>query len=424
VNYTQTILHLGLGLVPIFPLRLRFSLFIVQARHHIVKLERMEPSLSIPQLESLNLRGAPSTFPSNRLLQSPVHILPIDILSLIFSIREKCQPHRWVTQIVIRSYASYDHPSLLISNGPWHLAQVCQTWRAVATSTALLWADVIIQGGPPIGKKLRSDIIGSDYKMLSEQAGWLRLRMGLDCYSGETPLNITCRAIGIFTYFHKAAFLSHAERWRVLNIADQLPTLSLLGHLPLKGNYPLLTRLVIHEKYVKPIANSQVSLFERGRAASCAPNLRSMALDPTSSPQSIKQIPWGQIEDVTIGVFSGMNRDSSLTAVLNVLQQARKLRSMALNIPAGSIIPLSPTPLILSCLQKLRINSAVPLAYLHLPLLRALWLTLEGGDSSVESGGSPHLHLLSESPSRSGCQLQALDITIDSDILVSDLRLL
>ncbi|KAF8217048.1 hypothetical protein K438DRAFT_409623 [Mycena galopus ATCC 62051] len=153
---------------------------------------------------------------------SPVHSLPIEIISLIFAFTSPPLD------------AAYGLSG--IQKGPWVCSAVCSRWRNIALSQPCLWTTVFL------------DFTDEDWRSATFEAIKPRLEAYLE-RSQQLPLNITFRAFWHEAHCRKRELrvldllALHCDRWETINFTGSA---MLYDHLDgLRGNFAALRALSI-----------------------------------------------------------------------------------------------------------------------------------------------------------------------------------
>ncbi|KAJ7713984.1 hypothetical protein B0H16DRAFT_1742900 [Mycena metata] len=254
---------------------------------------------------------------------------------------------------------------------PWHLAQVCQSWRRYALSYPRLWSSVVVP-------RISSTNCGA-YNLMNTQL----LR------SANASLNVHWpNPIPLWLDL----MLAHCQRWRTLSISIRyLTSYGPLDWLqPFKGRFHRLERLSIDNRPSQPLPD----IF------STSPNLRHVSLSPkmfityNCHPTPVS-LPWGHITH-----YRGMFAPSKQR---RILESAHKLVECALGFNTSQVeVDRAGSPISLPCLRRLRSERTTFLSHLTTPTLEHLW----AGDTPPQ-----YMPVLLSFLTRSPCALQTLVLT-------------
>ena len=331
-------------------------------RQHTVRSSSLPHHWAGPSLHDLNL-----PIPCINIL------LPPEILGEIFRhyVYDDDNPE-WL-QASTRVAAHVDARTTALS-----LCHVCSYWNSLAASNSSLWSSLCV--------------IWPKIKTVHLVRLWLDRSKSqpLSLFLGENPVrgedSSPVRDI-------LALFISHAHRWRVVNLGLNNSAQDMFRDVP-RGAMPSLEFFDVSVRNWSSNSLEQLSVCLRS-----SPSLRKIGWANSTLKYLPTSLCWHQLTEITLG---GVQNSEDLFEILTACHvlEVLVIRHLSFTTPRpgnGHII--------LPCLQNLRLGSVADVAWildsLLLPNLSELSLK-NGFRGSISDGWNSTLNLLE----RSGCQLK------------------
>ncbi|KAK0447819.1 uncharacterized protein EV420DRAFT_1567773 [Desarmillaria tabescens] len=345
---------------------------------------------------------------------SPIRRLPLEITTEILRRSWKDNEYRGIS--MGRRLAGFN--VFTIREGPWHLGQVCSSWRnVIETLCPQLWASITVE--VPFSYKP---------KVLLKADAVEMLRVVLE-RSRNHPLDFHFEYYGSHSEAEEAEaqimdqcfdmMIAHSKRWRAVEMTippSCLPRLSLI-----RGKIDLLRELYLDCLGDPP--SRDIHAFE------VAPKLEKLHLKGMHGQANIPFPATNLISFFDIRPFSG---DWLTPEYLRVIESAPNLRSFSYNDYGVSLIPVplsTPGSIMATSIEELSASSPSFMRSLVLPSLKEVTLTtewdLEMGEDVVKCpvGALDALHEMLVQSRCSLTSLRLVDVVLNNN-LVNVIRLM